>query len=1320
MTVKFHQRDTGLLVLQGLLVITVGLALSSPISAKGEDASPKEQTTTRTQTSQSSTETLDPKERVRILTEYGRAPLQFEANVGQVDPKVRFFARGKKYDLYLLQDKVVFAYPELMPGGRPGDPARQKLGVQGSRGTRAHPESYVSMRLLGSRSGEVIGRDRLPGTVNYFIGNDPQKWRRKVPVFAGVEYPELIPGVDLDFHGVRQQWEFDLIVHPGTDISKIGLAFDGARKLRVDGSGNLLLYSRSGQLQLLKPVAYQEVDGKRIPVDAEFVRKKHKAIGFRIGAYDRRRELVIDPSVVYSSYLGGSSQDEALGVALDNQGFAYITGATSSPDFPIFTNVDSQFTGTIDAFVTKLDLLRGLVFSTYMGGSSTAFATAISVIDIPLQQAVYVAGYTDSSDLPIPPGTSQFGYNGGLDAFVLMFDLSGDLTNGTYFGGTKDDVATGISIDAAGNAWITGWTTSSPGFSGLFPLVNNLPGQDHLHGPMDAFVAEITQSTVFIFSSYLGGSQKDFASAIAIDNPNSARYNVYVTGGTNSPDFPTTRFALQTKCGTDGLCNGGKDDAFVTALNCLGGNCTYDYSTFLGGEDQDIGYGIVANLDGNAYLTGQTSSTQFPTTSGAYQSSLAGPQDAFVTQVSPDGSALAYSTFLGGSAKDGGLGIAVDSSGNIYVTGRTLSTDFPTLNATQPAIGGGQDAFVSAFVPVNNTPTLAFSTFLGGSGDEDLAGGGIAVDTSQNTYVVGDTNSSNFTVTPKAYQKKFRGSGTCVIQGMQAPCEDAFITKILTLNNPTLTVNMTGSGDAVVTSSPPGIICNQIPGSCQANFNFGTQVTLTEQPTNTTFNGWGGACAGMGDCVVTLTSSQTVSADFTFNQTNIPLMVVITGTGNGEIDSSPQGISCIQQDGQQQGTCFHNFPQGTTITLTANPNSDSTFAGWPGNLNCQGIGPCTFILNNAMTVQAEIDIDEPVLTVIATGDPNAGIVISHPSGISCISQPKGRTCTTTFPPGTTVTLDAEASGNYMFTGWNSSVCSGTGECTFTLNSNQLVKASFFDGLDVALPGTGTGSVVSSDQPPKIDCPKVACSASYGPGTTVTLTATPDSTSTFDGWGGVAASCGTQPMCTVTINNSLVAVSATFTLIYVPPPPPFSLTASPPGGATVPVGGSTAYGLTLVSFNGFTDTMSLTCTVQPASSSAPGCTLVPASVNLGSNQAASSTLTISAGGVIARNAPGNGSLASYELAGTTLMFSFVGGLWTIPGGNLRSRLRNHFQMTIFLVLAALAILVGCGGGAKSSGSATTGVAQPGNYVVTVTATGSISQASQSITIPVTVQ
>jgi hypothetical protein len=422
-----------------------------------------------------------------------------------------------------------------------------------------------------------------------------------------------------------------------------------------------------------------------------------------------------------------------------------------------------------------------------------------------------------------------------------------------------------------------------------------------------------------------------------------------------------------------------------------------------------------------------------------------------------------------------------------------------------------------------------------------------------------------------------------------------------------------------------------------------------------------------------------------------------------------------------------NFQQGTVITLTAMPDPDSTFAGWPGDMNCMGTAPCTFTLNKAMTVQARFDLDEPVLTVDAQGPDNSGIITSNPSGISCIALEKQDMCTSTFLPGRQVALGATTFGNYVFLGWNAKNqpnCVGNGDCVITLNSNTTVGAVFGTGaqptLSVQLDGAGSGSITSS--PPGINCPKQACTASFDMNTIVTLTANPDSSSTFNSWSGAASSCGTNPTCAITINGLLVGVVATFDQIYVPPPPPFSLTSSPAGGATIPTGGSTAYGLTLVSFNGFSDTINLTCSVQPASSASPGCTFVPASVNLGANQAASSTLTISAGGLLAGNATPNDQRAGpYELLATLLMFSFVGGLWTIPNYNFHRTRRKRLSTALLIVLLiAIGIQVGCGAGSKSSGNSGPGNAQPGNYVVTVTAMGTMSQVSQTITIPVTVQ
>ena len=707
--------------------------------------------------------TVTPAARGGIQASYAALPLAFEQNQGQTDTQVKYMARGNGYTLFLTANAAVFSLQSRSAKREPSTVRRgAELRAQSLAEQRnAQKDSYavVRMQLVGGNSlAKVAASGQLPGKSNYFVGNDPSKWRRDVARYARVSYEDVYPGVNLAFHGGQRQLEFDFVVAPGANPAPIGFHLTGAQGMKTDDSGNLVISSAAGDVLLHKPVAYQEQNGEQQAVDARFVLRANNQVSFELGNYDRSRELVIDPSVSYeySTYLGGSGNDEGYGIAFDSNGNAYVTGQTASSNFPVVGSVASNILhGAANVFVTKIASNGSkLIYSTYVGGSSSDSGNGIAV---DASGDAFVAGGTTSSDFPTTPAAFQPKLGTGATGNAFVFELNPDgtsLTYSTYLGGTGDDVALGVALDVTGAVYTGGETTSTD-----FPIMN--PIQGTLAGSSNGFVTKLNSSgTALMYSTYLGGGTGDAVFGVALDPSD----NAYVSGKASSPNFPTTKGAFQTKCGS---CNGGFSNAFVTVINTAGN--AYVYSTFLGGSGTDTGNGIAVDSSGNAYVTGLTSSTDFPLQS-ALQMALVGVDDAFVTKLNPAGSALAYSTFLGGSQPDGavtfGASIAVDSSGYAYLTGQTSSTNFPLLSALQSTYGGGgTDAFVSE---INSTGSaLAFSTYLGGSQDEDDTGsyGAIAVDSvGANIYVTGSTASTNFP-TQSPYQKNNAG-GT-----------DAFVAK---------------------------------------------------------------------------------------------------------------------------------------------------------------------------------------------------------------------------------------------------------------------------------------------------------------------------------------------------------------------------------------------------------------------------------------------------------------------------------------------------------------------------------------------------------------
>jgi hypothetical protein len=729
-----------LICLFQFLATTFLLAQSNPVPLINQTASV---------VSPISASQADPKAQAKILDSYGKLPLSFEANHGQADARVMFLSRTGAYTLFLTGDEAVLAL-----SGSKADTNKAKIAGTAHtllRSGTAAPKAggVLRMKLRNANpAAKVTGLDELAGTSNYFIGNDPAKWRSNVPTYAKVKYEGIYSGIDLVYYGNQRQLEYDFIVAPGADPRRIEFDISGAQRIRKDEHGDLVLKMKTGEDEIRwhKPVVYQEKDGARQEIAAHYVITATNRVGFEVAKYDASRPLYIDP-LIYSTYLGGSGRDVGHRIAVNSAGNAYVTGYTFSTDFP--TTPGAFQTTCCGAFVAKLNSAgSALVYSTYLGGSGYDGDSGNGIAADSAGNA-YVNGYTSSTDFPTV-NALQPTYGGNGDAFVTKINPEGSaLVYSTYLGGSNYDQGDGIAVDSAGNAYVTGSTSSTD-----FPVT---PGAFQMtygggYGG-DAFVAKINpEGSALVYSTYLGGSGfsvwGDFGSGIAVDSVG----NAYVTGQTYSTNFPTKN-PLQPNYG-------GNGDVFAAKINPEGSALVY--STYLGGSGDEWGNGIAVDSAGNAYVAGNTNSTNFPTVNPLQPNYGGGNDDAFVAKINPTGSALVYSTYLGGSGDDGGFGIAVDSAGNAYVTGYTMSTNFPTESPFQKRKDGSGDAFVSKLNPTGSA--LFYSTYLGG-GSYDQANG-IAVDSAGNAYVTGWTDSTNFP-TKNPFQKYYGGGGS-----------DAFVTKI--------------------------------------------------------------------------------------------------------------------------------------------------------------------------------------------------------------------------------------------------------------------------------------------------------------------------------------------------------------------------------------------------------------------------------------------------------------------------------------------------------------------------------------------------------------
>jgi Beta-propeller repeat len=698
-------RGVGLLVLIGLL----GLPGWGTAPLQGQDL---------LQQPRQSPQALEPSRHVTRPGPYGHLPLSFEANQGQTNDQVQFLARGPGYTLFLTAREAVFNFrPPVAHGQRPTGFVPRPGAVQDTPDTA---RAVVRMQLLGANSApQVVGLEELPGKANYFIGNDPQQWRTHVPTYAKVQYAAVYPGVDLVYYGQARQLEYDFVVAPGADPAVITLGFEGVDHVDVDAQGDLVLATASRSLRFQKPVIYQEADGRRQAIAGGYIRKGLHQVGFHVAAYDVARPLVIDPVLSYATYLGGRGGETGFGIAVDAAGAAYVTGITTSADFPTVDPLQPALDGFADAFVVKLTADgAALVYATYLGGSGVRVDQGQGIA-VDATGAAYVKGFTFSPDFPtVHPLQPALG-GGVVDAFVAKLTADGAaLVYATYLGGSGDDRGTGIAVDADGAAYVTG-STCSADFPTVHPLQPTFGGggncsQGGTPGG-DAFVAKLTaDGAALVYATYLGGSddENSGASGIAVD----AAGQAYVTGSTTSADFPTVH-PLQLR--PPALSS--PTDAFAAKLRADGSALVY--ATYLGGSSADAGTGIAVDASGAAYLTGFTFSPDFPTVhplQPTLRSSVS--SNAFVAKFTANGAALVYSTYLGGCSAEVGFGIAVDAVGAAYVTGQTSSPDFPaTPEAFQTTLGGGgscgqrlqSDAFVAK---------IAALTFAGTPGKANCHG----------------------------------------------------------------------------------------------------------------------------------------------------------------------------------------------------------------------------------------------------------------------------------------------------------------------------------------------------------------------------------------------------------------------------------------------------------------------------------------------------------------------------------------------------------------------------------------------------------------------
>jgi hypothetical protein len=755
----------------------------------------------------------------QVLANYGRLPLTFEPNQGQTDARVKFQARGSGYGLYLTAQEAVLALQRSA-----ADP----------RDSTART-SAISMKLVGANSpAEPAGEIQLPGKSNYFIGNNPAQWHRDIPQFARVRYHDVYPGIDLVYYGNQGRLEYDFVVAPDSDPTQVALRFQGIATPTIDPQGDLVLPALGSALRLQAPRVYQKVGTERRPIASRFeLRGPDKnEVGFEIGTYDRSQTLIIDPVLVYSTYLGGSGNEACSIIApitvegmsvpvpppgcpaitVDPASNAYVAGSTTSTNFPATTGEfqpDLAPGATANVFIAKFSPTGSLLFATYLGGNGTDYTGGVAVdsgFDI------LVAGTTSSSNFPTTNGATNTAFQttpitSGKHVFVSKLDPTGKiLLYSTYLSGSGTDIATGLAVDQSGsNAYVTGTTTSTEvgtGFPSTLGAYQTAP-----RALNQFFFTKVDPNTSgsgsVLYSTYFGGSSPSNGSVLGGGVAVDSNSNAYITGGTNFTDIPLLN-AYQ------GLNEGGFD-AFVAKINpsgVTGGQLLY--STYLGGSGDDVGFGVAVDSSPDAYVTGWTTSTDFnagTTGTVALQPSNGGGTDAFLAKI---GIAcvgtgcvtfdvpLDYFSYLGGAGTDVATSVAVDNSGGARVIGWTNSPNFPIVGSpVQSTFGGGtSDAFFATIdtdatcSPIV-TPTCAATSstsYFGGTGAD--FGTSVALDLQGASYLAGETASAS------GFPLKNP------VEGALSGPSDAFVSKFapvlnLTMLPPTATPLVVGMGSQV-------------------------------------------------------------------------------------------------------------------------------------------------------------------------------------------------------------------------------------------------------------------------------------------------------------------------------------------------------------------------------------------------------------------------------------------------------------------------------------------------------------------------------------------
>jgi Beta-propeller repeat/Abnormal spindle-like microcephaly-assoc'd, ASPM-SPD-2-Hydin len=1210
----------------------------------------------------------DAVQRAQAVAGYGSLPLTFEANQGQTAAQVKFLSKGKGYTAFLTANGMLLSL-------RPSEGAARRPAMNGAlMGTAAmttasmtaagtQAPATLEFTLVGAAANPTVhGEDMQPGKVNYFFGNDATKWRTNIATYARIRYHNVYPGIDMIYYGNHRQIEYDFAISPGADPNQIQFQIKGAKNTSLDAKGDLVLDTGDGVLHFQNPKIYQESDGSRIPVQGAYVMKDSTHVGFNLSALDPSKPTVIDPVLVYGTYLGGSGDDDATGIAVDSSGNVYIAGYTDSTDFPLAT-FGSLPAGDPHVFVAKLNASGStLLYADYIGGNSYDLAFAMTLDST---GEVYLTGSTASSNFPVV-NAYQPAYPGSLNGFVTKVSADGSmLVYSTYLGGNGSDIPTSIELDSSLDMLVAGSTSSNN-----FPVANAYQGtmganQGGFYGTYGFLTKFTADGSALSYSTYFGGNDNAPSSCTMSNCPVSpssgiaglavdSSGNAYVGGSTNTYNFPTTSGVYESAT----YAPQNNEAGFVAKFSSTG---TLTYSTYF---DETSGVSTTINAiavdgSGSAYVTGLAfSDGTFPVTSTTICDPVVEGQNCeftFITKFDPEAATLVYSTFLGPYNLASPTSIALDASNDAYVLGSTTSTSFQLVNGiegfstegSQYQAGVDYDVIVAEIDPLASTELLA--TYLGGSGNNGAAA--MALDASANIYVAGTTDSIDFPVTQGSFQGIIGGN------------TDSFIVKIspgVAAAVSATPASLDYSTQALGTSSTAQTVLLRNMGSAALSI-----ASITASTGFTQTNTCGSSVPAAGTCTLTVTfapsaaGSDSGSISMVDDAAGSPHVINMNGFATGAVVAlSPATLT------------FTGLPVGTasaqqTVTLTNSGNESLSISG----IEVSGDYSQTNNCGTSLAVSASCQI-EITFTPTATGTRSGALTIAD----GAFNSPQTLTLTGTGDAALGITLSAST---LTFAGQALDSTSSSQTVTVTNHATTSVKVSKVSVSGSFSQTNNCGTVAANGGTCAVTV-KFAPSASGASAGTLTISAS----------GGVSETA------------SLSGTGVDFGV------------ASSPSSDTVKDGSTASYKLTITPVGGsFTSAIQLSCSGEPTGTT---CSFSPSSVTPGAT-AASVTMTIATTASTSQALPRR-STNTYVALATWMQLQGLGLFGIVFAGSKRRSKKATMLVLLALVIGAALLMTACAGGTGIAPQTSTGTAT-GSYTVSATGTSGSLKHSTSLTLTV---